>query len=70
MIYFGLLFTWISVTNSTFKDNANYDIFIVYDIYDIAKYNKDIDTVNTFINNESGEVGSIGGRKGTSPLYS
>lgn len=47
----------ISVTNSTFKDNSNYGLFIQNDSFDYPKYNKDIDTANTFINNESGGVG-------------
>ena len=47
-------YTRISVTNSTFKDNAGAGIYIRYDEY--AKYNKDIDSSNTFINNESGAV--------------
>ena len=48
-------FTRISVKHSTFSNNAGYGIYIDYDRY--TKYNKDIDTVNTFINNEDGSVG-------------
>ena len=47
-------YTRISVTNSTFKDNAGAGIYIRYDEY--AKYNKDIDSSNIFINNESGAI--------------
>ena len=51
-------YTRINVTNSTFKNNANYGIYIRYDNSNhYAKYNKDIDTSNTFIGNESGDIG-------------
>jgi len=48
-------FTRISVKHSTFSNNAGYGIYIDYDRY--TKYNKDIDTINTFSNNEDGSVG-------------
>ena len=49
-------YTRISVTNSTFKDNAGAGIYIRYDRLGYPKYNKDIDSSNTFINNESGAI--------------
>ena len=43
-----------SVTNSTFKHNSNYGIYIYY--ASKAIYNKDIDSVNTFADNANSNV--------------
>jgi len=44
-----------NITSSIFRNNSSYGIYISYN--DDAIYNKDIESSNTFINNEKGAIG-------------